>query len=641
MSKRTFRLFFISPRLIVFNHLKATNAMRNKIVLTLLGSVITLQLLAQDSLKTHLLEEAVVTGTKFEVPQEKSGKVIFKINADRLQTAQNLSSVLNQIPGVQMDGIYGTPGTNVSYFIRGGRSRHSLILLDGVPMNDPTGIDPFFDLRFLSTDQIDNVEVLQGGLSTLYGSGAAASVINIQSKQGIDGIHGSFGLQAGSWKTFSQNLNVNGTQGKFSFLVTASNLKSGGFSAAQDNDDAVDFDDDGFERRNGFVKVGYQISTNLKVDVFGGIDWFDAEYDNGAFADGDNTLTQRQNRLGAKATWNYDKGYVQWVLQHTDVNRDVKSSYPSEYDGDNLFSELIHKHELNSWLTVLSGISFQELNYDEKNAISKDTTSFTIVDPYTSLLFSLPNGLNVHAGIRLNNHSDYGSNLIYNFNPSWLIQLSDQIRIKPFASVSSSYITPSLFQLHTPWGGNIDLDPERSLNSEYGLSFFLSDQLTFTAVNFIRKEEDVIGYTFQYENVSKKREVKGVTVDASFKPSDIVSFTGDFSWVTSDDKSSFYRIPARKAGFSMQFKPLKETSVSLRYQFTSTRVDLYYDETFTPHDIELDDYDLLDLTVSQSLLKNHLFLYGSVYNLTDENFVGVYGFTTQGRNFSLGVKYSF
>src|SRR5688572_13018306 len=271
--------------------------MRKKIVLTLSGIFIVSQFLqAQDSLKTHLLKEAVVTGTKFEIPTEKSGKVIFKIGTEKLQTRLNLADVLNEIPGIQMDGNFGTPGTNVSYYVRGGRSRHTLILLDGVPMSDPSGIDPFFDLRFLSPDQLDHVEVLQGGLSTLYGSGAAASVINIQTKNPEeDGIHGSVGLQAGSWDTFGQNLNVNGRQGKFSFQALASNLQSTGFSAALDSND-VAFDNDGVEGRNGLVKLGYQFTPNLKVDLFVGIDWFDSHFDAGAFADGDDSQKQDQLR---------------------------------------------------------------------------------------------------------------------------------------------------------------------------------------------------------------------------------------------------------------------------------------------------------------------------------------------------------
>ena len=617
--------------------------MRKKIVLMLSGVVgMSCALFAQDSLKTHVLQEAVVTGTKFEIPAEKSGKIIFKLGTQKLQTRSNLQDALNEVPAVQMDGNFGTPGTNISYYVRGSRSRHSLILLDGVPMNDPSGIDPFFDLRFISADQLDNVEVLQGGLSTLYGSGAAASVINIQTKNmNEDGIHGSFGLEGGSWESFGQNINLNGKQGKFSFLVLGSNFTSSGFSSALDNNDLIKYDDDGFAKRNGLLKLGYQFTPTFKVDVFGGIDWFDSEFDDGAFADGNNNLEQKQGRAGVKLTKDYSKGYVSVTGQYTSVFRDVNSNFGTEYDGDTWFAEVIDKHEFNSSMALLSGISAQRLQYIEAS-IQRDNT-FTIVDPYTSLLISTQTGLNLHAGVRLNNHSYYGSKLIYNINPSWLFQVTEQIGIKPFASLSTSFITPTLFQLNTPYGGNEELDPEESMNVEYGLSVYASDKLVLTFVNYFREEKNVIGYTaeFEYDNISEHRNVKGVTVDAQFKLSNMIALSGDFAWVTSDDKESFYRIPERKAGFGLQLKPMKGSSVSLRYLYTGERTDLYFDEFFNASEIELDAYNLFDITISQRLLKNHLFLHGSVYNLTDEDFVGVYGYTTRGRNFNLGVKYSF
>lgn len=612
-----------------------------KILLTLLWITAAVNFTsAQDTLKTQTLQETVVIGTRFDVPAERSGKVIFKIKSDQLSTRLNVADALNDVPGIQMDGNFGTPGTNLSYFVRGGRSRQTLIMIDGVPMNDPSGIDPFYDLRFVSTSQVDQIEVLQGGLSTLYGSGASAGVINIQSKTNQqDGVHGGIGFQAGSWNTFGQNVNLNGRLNKLSFQLLGSNLTSKGFSAAQEPEGASDYDKDGFKSRNGFLKLGYQITASLKAELFGSIDWFDAEYDAAAFVDGEDSQRQKQNRVGGKITQSYLKGSLALTVQHTGINRDIYGSFPTEYNGSNGFGELVHKHDFNSYLTLLSGISVQDLSYDEEEAISKDTTSFTIVDPYTSILFSLPSGFNLHAGVRLNNHSDYGSKLLYNVNPSWLMDVTNTLSLKPFASVSTSYITPTLFQLHTPWGGNVDLKPEESFNYEYGLSFYLTDQLTFSAVNFFREERNVIGYTTRYENISDKRKVKGVTLDVRYKPLHLITLSADFTWVTSDDKSSFYRIPSRKIGAGAQINPVKSTQITIRYQYTSDRTDLYYDEYAI--DVELSSYSLVDVNLSQKLFGDHLSVYAAVYNVLNEKFTGVYGYTTRGRNFSIGLNYSF
>lgn len=597
---------------------------------------------AQDTLKTQNLQETVVIGTRFDVPAERSGKVIFKIKSDQLQTRFSVADALNDVPGIQMDGNFGTPGTNLSYYMRGGRNKQTLIMLDGVPMNDPSGIDPFYDLRFVSTSQISQVEILQGGFSTLYGSGASAGVINLQTKSAQqEGIHGEAGVQAGSWNTFGQNFNLNGKRNRFSFFASANNLNSKGFSAAQQPEGATGYDKDGFKNRNGFLKLGYQIAPSLKAEIFGGIDWFDANYDAAPFVDGNDEQRQKQNRIGTKITQGYSKGSLALTAQYTRINRTITGSFPTEYNGNNVFAEIVNKHAFNSYLTLLSGISFQKLSYDEKEMVSKDSTSFTLVDPYTSILLSLPAGFSLHAGVRLNNHSEYGSKLLYNINPSWLINVTSNFSVKPFASVSTSYITPTLYQLHTPWGGNINLKPEEAFNYEYGLSVYANEQVTFTAVNFFREERNVIGYTTGYENISAERSVKGVTLDARYKPVEAVALSADFSWVTTDDKRSFYRIPARKIGGRLHVNPLKSLSATVRYQYTSERTDLYFDESFNAVDIKLSGYSLVDISISQKLLKERMSVYAAVNNVLDEKFIGVYGYTTRGRNFSIGINYSF
>jgi len=597
---------------------------------------------AQDSIKTEVLNEVVVIGTKFGLSPERSGKVIFKVEKDKLQYERNLGDVLNEIPGIQMDGNYSSPGTNLSYYVRGGRSKQTLILLDGVPLNDPSGIDPTFDLRFLGSNQIGSIEVLEGGLSTLYGSGASAAIINIHTKDSdTTGIHGEVDFNAGSWQSFGQNVALRGGRDKISFEFLGANYTSRGFSAALDEDPTKAFDDDGFQRRNGMLKIRYQFNPMWRLNVFGGVDWFDSEFDNGAFVDGNNRQEQVQKRIGTSGTWDYVKGYINLIFQHTSMNRDLSGSYSTIYNGRTLYSEVSNKHEINSIWTLLSGLSFQSTSYKEDELVSKDTTSFTIIDPYFSVLFGLSSGFNIHAGARLNNHSDYGSKMIYNFNPSWVFGVSQQARIKLFASASTSFITPTLFQLHTPWGGNLDLQPEESFNSEYGVSVYASNKFTLTAVNFFRKEKNIIGYTFQYENIDAVRHVKGVTIDIQYEPIRVVKLIGNFSWVMSDDKESFYRIPSHKAGVGLQLEPMKGSSIQLRYHYTGVRTDLYFDEFFNANVVNLAAYDLFDLSISQHLFTDHLLVYGSLNNITDEKFVGVYGYTTMGRNFSLGVKLKF
>ena len=324
---------------------------------------------SQDSVRT--LNEVVITGTKFELPVEKSGKFILRLSEQQLreQSGRSVGDLLNNLAGVQVDGNFGTPGSNLNYYVRGARNRQTLILLDGVPMNDPSGIDAFYDLRYVATDHLKNMEVMQGGISTLYGSSAAAGVINMQTKEpNRDGVHGGIDLNAGSWNSYGRNININGKENKFSFQLLSNNYSSDGFSAALDKNNTGSFDKDGIERRNEFLKIGYQFSSRFKLDLFAGRDWFDAKYDNGAFQDANNSQVQTQNRLGLKGVYKYNNGRLQLIAQQTSNNREFKSSFPLTYDGSNLFSEIVHTHQLNDFAKILTGVSFQQLKFGQKNA---------------------------------------------------------------------------------------------------------------------------------------------------------------------------------------------------------------------------------------------------------------------------------
>ena len=148
-------------------------------------TIINANVLSQENEKSQDLGQVVVTGNRFETPIEKSGKVIYKISQKEISrsTGRSVADMLNLLPGINITGAYGTPGTNLEYSLRGGRNRHTLILIDGLPINDPSLISSDYDLRLINLQEVAYIEVLKGGASTLYGTNAAAGVINIKLKR--------------------------------------------------------------------------------------------------------------------------------------------------------------------------------------------------------------------------------------------------------------------------------------------------------------------------------------------------------------------------------------------------------------------------------------------------------------------------
>lgn len=609
----------------------------------------------QEDLSTYTMDEFVVTGTKFELPVEKSGKSIYKLTAKDIEqnAGKSVSDLLNEVPGIQMDGNFGTPGTNISYYVRGGRNKNTLILIDGVPLNDPSGIDASFDLRFLPVSQIESIEVLKGGLSTLYGTGASAAVISIKLKKASqEGVHGQLDYSYGSFETHQVSANVNGKQDKLSYMVSGSLMESEGFSAASGENSSTDFQDDGMSQKNVNVKLDLQATEQLNIGVSTAYDEFSADFDGGAYLDADNQNNGEQFRIGFAPSYNYGTGQVKLSVLLNTGTREFESTYPSKYKSKNLQTELTHEHQWSANFKTLIGVSAQKLSAKEvladPNAKYDD---FNIVDPFASVFFDHSSGLNVHAGVRLNTHSVYDNEFIYNLNPSFLLPISEELSVKFLVSISTSYVTPSLYQLYSFYG-NEDLSPERSTNYEGGISFYLGDKLTLNTVYFRRDETDPIifsgapgsdgNWVSFYDNGTDEQVVKGFEFDANWAISNLISLNTNYSYVTTDQETNFYRIPAYKFGIGLVVSPIENVDISVKYNLTGDRTVAYWDSaTFSSVETELDSFGLIDLFANYKLANKNLSIYGGVNNVLDTDFVGIYGYTTRGRNMTLGLNYKF
>ncbi|MEQ6120647.1 TonB-dependent receptor plug domain-containing protein [Reichenbachiella sp. MALMAid0571] len=607
--------------------------------------------LAQENnpdIKELPLDRVVVTGTKFDLPIEKSGKSIYKLTNEDIErnSGKSLSEVLNEVPGIQIDGNFGTPGTNLSYYLRGGRDKNTLILIDGVPLNDPSGINATYDLRYLPLNQVESIEVLKGGLSTLYGTGASAGVINIKLKEATqESLSGQIRASAGSYSTYGTSGNLNGTTDKFSYFVYGNYLSSGGFSAASDENSSSKFAKDGFKQKNALVKLGYKFSDSFNLDFLTGYDDIEADYDNDAFTDGNNQQLNNQVRVGITPSYKYDKGKISLKALINLNDKEFISDYPSHDKGKNIQTDLVHEHQINDYLKGLWGVNIQKMAYKVDGANDFSDNNFTIIDPYASLFFENNTGLNVHAGLRLNSHSVYDSKLLYNINPSYLIEATDAMKIKVLASIGTSYITPSLYQLYSAYG-NSELTPEESLNYEGGVSLYVNKNVEFNFTYFKREETNPIGWDSSrgdfggYANLGEDRTVSGYETNINWNIVPKWMLAVNYTHTESDQTSTFYRIPKDKFGFTLNFDATDYTNISAKYNYTSSRTVQDF-STWPATEVVLDSYSIVDILIQQKTLNDRLKFFGAVNNILDHDFIGVLGFTTRGRNFNIGLTYNF
>ena len=127
-------------------------------------------------------DEIVVTASGFEQPRSETGQAISIIDTERLDELQSLSvsDALKTIPGVTV-AARGSTGSQSSVFLRCGNSSQTLVLVDGVRINDPSSPNAAFDFGALMTGNVGRIEVLRGPNSVIWGSQAIGGVINVQS----------------------------------------------------------------------------------------------------------------------------------------------------------------------------------------------------------------------------------------------------------------------------------------------------------------------------------------------------------------------------------------------------------------------------------------------------------------------------
>ncbi len=595
---------------------------------------------AQDSLQTIQLDEVVITGTKSAVPIEKSGKTIYKLTKQDIEEngARSVADILNEVPGVQMDGNFGPLGTNISYFVRGASSKRTLVLIDGVPFNDPSGVDQTYDLRLLNLDQVESIEILKGGLSTLYGTGAAAGVINISlKKSNKDPFNGNAKVEYGSFNSFNSNLGFSGSFDKFSYLVNGGYKKSGGFSAALDNTGAGNFDDDGFVGYNFLGKFDYRFTESLNLAFTGAYDAFDTDFDAGAFADAESNISEyEQLRFGISPTYKWLGGNLKGNFFYSKLDRFFDSSgFTSDNDAKNFQGDLVLDQNLSDKIKLVGGLNYQRLAYSQPGV---DEESFSMIDPYVTFIYD-ESDFNFQIGGRLNSHSDYGTNFVFNASQSKIIKVSNKLDSKLIASYSTSFITPSLFQLFGPFGANPDLEPEESQSAEGGFSFF-KDGFDLGLVYFYRKDDNLIVFAGNYENTDAEIETDGLELNGSYEFSEDLTFSGNYTYTRRLSDDIAFRIPTHKYGASLTFVPMENLTTKLSYLHTGTRDLQYFDNTtFEAVLVDADAFDLFDLVISYKL--NDLTISGSVNNIFDEEYQAIAGFTSVNRNYRLSLNYFF
>jgi len=579
------------------------------------------------------LPDIVVTAGRAPEPIGSTGSAISVISGDTLTTSNpaSLTDALRSVPGLMVTQAGGPAGTT-GVMLRGANTGQTLVLIDGIRVNDPSGAAGDFNFALVAPGTVDRVEVLRGPQSALYGSDAMGGVINIITKKGSGPAQYSIRTEGGSYGTASTTASMSGSSGPWNYAVTGSGQHTNGFSSYGYRIPAIEakypnLEKDGMDRIGGSARVGYDAGEGFRFDA-GVMSTFtrgayDASF--GATPDTPSNSNQLQQQIWAKAAVDSLGGMLTQSITTfaTQVDRTFNdySSYginvlpansyatSTDFSGNSFGAEYQGDLKMGAAGSLIYGARTQHDTAESFGATilpvptpRLQTLSATKDTNSVFALWKLPIGerLSVTMGGRVDDVVDVATFATWRTTAAYTIS---ETGTKLRASAGTGAKAPTLYQLYEPNYGNSGLKPEESFGYDAGIDQTLfNGRVTLSLTGFYNKFSNLIDFTFDptptqpfghYINVARA-ETSGLEVgaDIDVMPGTLRLKTA-YTWLQAKDLSTgltLARRPEHLARIALAITPTDRwliepriLMVSKRFSSTGelnplaayTRVDLY------------------------------------------------------------------
>lgn len=622
------------------------------------------------SSKKERLPEVVVTASRVETSTKEEASSITVITADQIKDKQSttVAEALKGVPGLDVVQS-GGPGKLTSVFMRGADSDSTLVMLDGLELNDPISTGRGYNFADLTVNDVERIEVLRGPQSTLYGADAIGGVINIITKKGAGKPHFYMSGEAGSYDTYEERAGVSGGTDLVNYSFSFLQLNTHSISAADrkfGNRERDNYDNTSYAGRLGFTPF-----ENFSIDFVLRYINSRTDIDNHGGEGGDDTnnrinsgrlffRTQAQLFL-LDGLWEQKFSFGLAEQDRRNVNpTDVlhpldssRSSFNGRYTAFN-WQNNFYIHETN---TVILGFKTEEdwgkSFFRSESAFGPFTSKFPEKTARTNAFYfqdvvRLFDSFFATAGVRVDDHDRFGAEATYRVTAAYLFEPTGT---KAKGTFGTGFKAPTIFQLFSPRFGTRSLKPEESTGWDVGLEQYLwGDNVILGATYFGNSFDNLIGFDLgasRFRNIAKAMS-RGVEVFADLRPINGLSFrlsythtkTKDQSSGTSDSRRPLLRRPNNKIGFDANYRFLDgKANLNLDIDYVGRRDDKDFN-TFPASRVRLGSYTLVGLAGSYEVTEN-IKLFGRGENLADEDYEDVFGFGTLGRAAYGGLEISF
>ena len=559
--------------------------------------------------------------------------LITRADIERSQ-ARDLPTLLQNLAGMEITQSGGMGGV-ASLFMRGAESRHALVLVDGLPMNNLNF--NLAALEHLPLNGIERIEVVRGNVSSLYGSAALGGVVQIFTRQN------SSKLGKGPWLETNAQLGSNqfrsgqvsaGQSWASGFGVNASseNIQTQGFNAINPlQRPNTNTDLDGYKRLSNAINFSQEFEAGriglmlreTHADVQYDSQWGPANQADESKSVLRNALLNASYKASSQLQWHFSLG------QQADKLNAAVTAYPYFVNSQSKTSSVGAVWTLWPQHSLTSGYE------STRQKIASDTA----YNPTERTLDSWRLGYQAQLknqqwqlNVRRDQYSDFGEANTWYAGYGYF--LTPALRVK--ASASTGFMAPTFNDLYYPWGGNPLLKPEKARSNEVGLQY-IQAKWNARLTAFENRYTNLIDND-QFWTRTNIAKAKNQGVEVALAGQWQMPGWGVQQWrlsMTSQDPQNemTHQALARRA------KTLAQAGLTQSWGYWDTGLQLRYSGARVDDANILAAYTLLDLTATRALTPD-LRLNLRLENATNQNYQSIYGYNMPKRGVFVGLRWA-
>ena len=574
--------------------------------------------------ETYDLGEIYVSAGLQEININKTGSSVLVLQSDELKAnVLDAVNLLDSQPGIAMSSSGGV-GSQTGIRLRGLSQSYVAVRVDGVDVSDPTGTQNSYDFGGVIPFGFDQIEILKGSQSAIYGSEAIGGVLNFKTNTSNTlGKKTDTNITVGSNKTLAGNFKYTQIQDSGSYALSINNISTDGYSAKSNNEEA-----DPYSKTEIRFVVDQNISDQLTLGATAL--YSDEEIDYDGF-DHETDHIDRSRAAGSVYA-SFETGSV--------TNKITRSfSKTDRYDLNGWNKSFIGNRDVWSYTgqTIVNGanVTFGYENIAEEANIDgqiKDSKETALV---SEIIYALGNSSDISLAARQTSSKNYGDDTTFRIASINRHQNELTSRLV----LSSGFRAPSLYELFDSFYGNSTFIPETSLNAEIGLVKKFTEATNLSVTIFNNTVDNLIEFnndTFIYEQNNGSTKTNGLELSSNLKVSDTVTLNTDYTFTTSETGNvKAVRVPKHDLvlGIEKQFNDNFSGLASLR-------VARDIEDTVWPSNIQMPNYEILDISLTYDI-NDKSSVYLQVQNLVDEQYETIKGYNTGGRQVFAGIRASF